>query len=321
MNTRVYIDGYNLYYGCLKKSPYKWLDLKALFESQVLPSVYHENSSPQLTNQGIKFFTAKIVEKAALDSNSTKDQEIYHNALKKHLGDDLRLYEGYYAVNKVHAYQVQGSRLPRDCNRVEIWKLEEKQSDVNLATEALFDVVTQQDLEQIVYVSNDTDIAASMIKVRQYNDIRVAQGWKQVRIGLVIPTKSASDPSDEETRRANKTLSDLADWTVKHITNEWLEKSQLPHKIPNGRKPATIPISWHPESEMFALVMQELAKVHNLGQSWQWLTSVKPYVDGLIDLTSVTPLDALCSTEGAIGVYDHAKAYVGYKLSRANKAN
>jgi hypothetical protein len=25
-----YIDGFNLYYGCLKGSPYKWLDLDAL---------------------------------------------------------------------------------------------------------------------------------------------------------------------------------------------------------------------------------------------------------------------------------------------------
>ncbi len=165
----------------------------------------------------------------------------------------------------------------RVCDRVEIWKLEEKQSDVNLATEALFDVVTQQDLEQIVYVSNDTDIAVSMIKVRQYNQVRIDQGWNQVRIGLVIPTKSANGPNDEETRRANKTLSELADWTVKHITKEWLEKSQLSHKVPSGRRPATIPISWHPEPEIFALVMEELGKVHNLSQSWQWLMSTKPY--------------------------------------------
>lgn len=316
MKTRVYIDGYNLYYGCLKKSPYKWLDLKALFEQWVLPSVYHENSTPQLLNQGIKFFTAKIVEKAALDTNSTKDQETYHNALRKHLGDDLCLYEGYYAVNKVHAYQVQGNNFPRDCDRVEIWKLEEKQSDVNLATEALFDVVTQQDLEQVVYVSNDTDIAASMKKVREYNNIRVAQGWSRVRIGLVIPTKQATVPNDEEARRANKTLSELADWTVKYISNEWLEKSQLPYKVPNGRRPATIPISWHPESEIFSLVMEELIKIHNLSDSWQWLMTTKPYVDGLIDLTSLTPLDALRTTEGAIGVYDHVKAYLEYKTNK-----
>jgi 6-hydroxy-3-succinoylpyridine 3-monooxygenase len=315
LNTRVYIDGYNLYYGCLKKTPYKWLDLKALFVNQVLPSVHH-NSPPKLLNQGIKFFTAKIVEKAALDINSTKDQETYHNALKKHIGDDLCLYEGYYAVNKVHAFQVQANRLPRDCERVEIWKLEEKQSDVNLATEALFDSVMEPELEQIVYVSNDTDIAASMIKVRKYNEVRVKKGWSSIRIGLVIPTKSSTEFNDKETRRANKTLSDLADWTVKQITLDWLESSQLPHKIPNGRRPASIPISWHPESEMFELVMDELSKVHKLSGAWQWLESTKPEVVGLLDLTSTTPLDALRTPCGAVGVYEHAKVYVKWKLTQ-----
>ncbi|GGN36157.1 NYN domain-containing protein [Marinomonas arctica] len=314
LKTRVYIDGYNLYYGCLKNTPYKWLDLKALFVNHVLPSVYHENSHPQLLPQGVKFFTAKIVEKAALGTNSTKDQQTYHNALKKHLGDGLCLYEGYYAINKVHAFQVQGNNLPRDCDRVEIWKLEEKQSDVNLATEALFDSVVEQELEQIVYVSNDTDIAASMIKVREYNSVRLSKGWNSIRIGLVIPTKS-SESNDDEARRANKTLSDLADWTVKCITRDWLEKSQLPHKVPNGRRPALIPISWHPESEIFKLIMLELGKVHKLSESWQWLEQTKPYVDGLMDLTSTTPLEALCTSDGAVGVYEHAKAYISWKLS------
>ena len=28
--TNVYVDGFNLYYGCLKGTPHKWLDLDAL---------------------------------------------------------------------------------------------------------------------------------------------------------------------------------------------------------------------------------------------------------------------------------------------------
>jgi hypothetical protein len=33
LQTNVYIDGFNLYYGCLKGTPYKWLDLDALCRS------------------------------------------------------------------------------------------------------------------------------------------------------------------------------------------------------------------------------------------------------------------------------------------------
>ena len=38
LRTRVYIDGYNLYYGCLKDTQYKWLNLHHLFEQHILPS-------------------------------------------------------------------------------------------------------------------------------------------------------------------------------------------------------------------------------------------------------------------------------------------
>ena len=34
--THIYIDGYNLYYSRLKGSPYKWLDLVALFRDQIV---------------------------------------------------------------------------------------------------------------------------------------------------------------------------------------------------------------------------------------------------------------------------------------------
>lgn len=30
MATNVYVDAFNLYYGCLKGTPYRWLDLGAL---------------------------------------------------------------------------------------------------------------------------------------------------------------------------------------------------------------------------------------------------------------------------------------------------
>lgn len=32
MATNVYVDGFNLYYGCLKGGPHKWLNLQAFCE-------------------------------------------------------------------------------------------------------------------------------------------------------------------------------------------------------------------------------------------------------------------------------------------------
>lgn len=41
LRTRVYVDGYNFYYGCLKRTNFKWLDLKSLFDS-LLKTVFLE---------------------------------------------------------------------------------------------------------------------------------------------------------------------------------------------------------------------------------------------------------------------------------------
>jgi hypothetical protein len=38
MLTNVYVDGFNLYYGCLKGTPYKWLDLGALCQVLLPPN-------------------------------------------------------------------------------------------------------------------------------------------------------------------------------------------------------------------------------------------------------------------------------------------
>ena len=37
MRTTIYVDGFNLYYGALRRSPYKWLDLRTLFDKLLQP--------------------------------------------------------------------------------------------------------------------------------------------------------------------------------------------------------------------------------------------------------------------------------------------
>ncbi len=78
MRTIVYIDGYNLYYGALKYTQYKWLDLYKLFHERICPTI---NPEPQ--DIKIKFFTADILGSEASSPDSTKDQRTYHNALTK----------------------------------------------------------------------------------------------------------------------------------------------------------------------------------------------------------------------------------------------
>ena len=48
--TNVYIDGFNLFYGALKGSEYKWLDLEALCRQLLPKDSIHR----------IRYFTAKV---------------------------------------------------------------------------------------------------------------------------------------------------------------------------------------------------------------------------------------------------------------------
>jgi 6-hydroxy-3-succinoylpyridine 3-monooxygenase len=76
LRTRIYVDGYNFYYGRLKGTKFKWLDIVAIFETQILPSVLFA-PPPSLTPTkmellpcAVKYFTAPILERLAKGADS-----------------------------------------------------------------------------------------------------------------------------------------------------------------------------------------------------------------------------------------------------------
>ena len=46
MKVNVYIDGFNLFYGMLKGTPYKWLDLEKFADSLVADDVENLGTDP-----------------------------------------------------------------------------------------------------------------------------------------------------------------------------------------------------------------------------------------------------------------------------------
>ena len=70
MRTRVYVDGFNLYYGALKGSPFKWLDPVRL-ATRLLP--------PECAIDKLGYFTARV--SGMLDAGAPGRQQIYFNAL------------------------------------------------------------------------------------------------------------------------------------------------------------------------------------------------------------------------------------------------
>jgi len=119
LRTNVYVDGFNLCYGCLKGTPYKWLDLDAMCR-RLLPK--HELSR-------IRYFTA-IISARPLDPSGPVRQQAYLRALATMPHVSIHL--GHFLTSHVRMpLAVPPARGPRT---VEVIKTEEKGSDVNLAT-------------------------------------------------------------------------------------------------------------------------------------------------------------------------------------------
>jgi len=77
MKTRVYIDGYNLYFGCLKHTPYKWLDLPALLTH--ITTI----ENPKSKTAEIYYFSSPVKpELASRGTQSKEAQDSYIRALK-----------------------------------------------------------------------------------------------------------------------------------------------------------------------------------------------------------------------------------------------
>ena len=199
MRTNVYVDGFNLYYGALRGTPYKWLDLVGLFQDIL---------GPTHGIQKVKYFTARVLKQKDLLGSARQD--IYLEALDKHCPDVESVF-GYFSERT--------KRLPLadsedEQEMVRVLTVEEKGTDVNIAVHMLHDAWLD-DYDCAVLVSNDGDLAEALRLVK--SDCK-----KEIR--LMRP---------RGTQRSGK-LSRHADF-FHHITPGVLEKNQLPSPIPGTR--------------------------------------------------------------------------------------
>lgn len=167
MKTIVYVDGFNLYYGCLKGTPYRWLDLRAFAEKMM----------PRDKITEIKYFTARV-DPRPTNPGARADQDTYLRALRTLSG--FTPYYGQFLTNAVRMRRVHKPRMGK--GSVLVWKTEEKGSDVNLATQLLVDGFDRA-YELAVVVSNDGDLKAPIRYVRHKLGLRV---------GVLNPRKKRS---------------------------------------------------------------------------------------------------------------------------------
>lgn len=203
--TIVYVDGFNFYYGAVRNTPWKWLDPVALFRK----ALGYRNDLVK-----VKYFTARIRPSPSNPDVNVR-QETYLRALRAH----CPLVELYFGHFLRHRISMEHANPPPPS--VEVWKNEEKGSDVNLALHVLNDAWLDA-YDCAVIVSNDSDLAESL---------RLVKAQNHKIIGLITP----GAPKRKTSRQLNR----HADF-VKPIRTWMLRSSQLPDLIPGTtiHKPA-----------------------------------------------------------------------------------
>jgi hypothetical protein len=163
LRTCVYIDAFNLYYGALKGTPYRWLDLEALCR----------NLLPRNEIVLIRYFTA-LVKARPNDLDQSTRQQFYLRALRT------------LPLVNIHLGRFLSNRLTRPLASLtgyaDIIDTVEKGSDVNLATYLIHDGHRGM-YDVAVVITNDSDLV---------EPVRIVRDELNRTIGVINPHSHAS---------------------------------------------------------------------------------------------------------------------------------
>lgn len=229
MRTAFFVDGYNVFYGLLADTPYKWLNLPQLL-------VYIARiENPQSSLVSIDYFTSSVKPELATRGIVSKEaQDTYVRALR---ANNVAVHYG--------RHQLEPARAPRFINKkigasrqdtTAIWKLEEKETDVHIAISMYRTAARQakvndaEGIQQLVLVSGDTDMAPALRAIRE--------DFPQMTVGVVLPYRTGFK------RTPPGSLKEHSHWMRRVISAEELQSHQFPDKVPTRKKPAIKPDYW-----------------------------------------------------------------------------
>jgi uncharacterized LabA/DUF88 family protein len=202
--TVIYVDGFNLYYGCLKGTPYRWLDLLKLAQL-LLPT--HDILQ-------IKYFTALVTSRLANPDQATR-QQTYLRALQTI--PNLQIIYGHFL-----SHEIMMPLAPPRTGYAKIIKTEEKGSDVNIAVHLISDAFRDA-FDAAVIVSNDSDLLPP---------IKFVKEELGKLVGILNPQKHPS-----------VVLAATAHF-VKNIRPNVLINSQFPATLSDAKGNFTKPANW-----------------------------------------------------------------------------
>ncbi len=208
MRTYVYVDGFNLYYGAVKDTPYKWLNILQLCQLLL----------PRNQILKIKYFTALVTARPG-DPDQPNRQQIYLRALRTI--PDLEIIYGHFLEHEV-MMPVAGS-LASSPHYVKVIKTEEKGSDVNIAAHMISD--GYKGAYQIsILLSNDSDLV---------EPVKIVRNELKLPVGVLNPRPTS--PSHELRKFAT---------FVKPIRSGVLAASQFPRTLADSKGSFYKPPKW-----------------------------------------------------------------------------
>jgi hypothetical protein len=166
MRVYVYVDGFNLYYRALRKSPHKWLNLVELSKRLLDPA-------DQVLK--VRYFTARVRPRLA-DPDAPRRQQLYLSALGTqpivsiHYGRFLKKTKWRPVVHPTWNPEVY----------IEMHDTEEKGSDVSLAVHLLNDCWHDRFDAALVF-SQDSDLLEPLRMVSQERLKKVGLIWMDGR--------------------------------------------------------------------------------------------------------------------------------------------
>jgi hypothetical protein len=206
VRTNVYVDGFNLYYGAVRNTPYKWLDIRKLCEL----------AFPRNEIAEIHYCTA-IVKDAPWDPQQSTRQQTFIRALET---TEVHVHYGSF-ISKVVKMPLasppaKGSRM------IEVIKTEEKGSDVALGA-LLVAHGYQGRYEAAIVLSNDSDLVLP---------IKIVQEELRLPVGIYNPHE-----------RFSVELSQAAAFR-KQVRTGVLKAAQFPETLTDANGTITKPASW-----------------------------------------------------------------------------
>jgi hypothetical protein len=210
LSVNIYVDGFNLYYGCLRGTDYRWLDIGALCRRLV----------PSNPINHIRYFTSRISARP-LAPDGPAHQDAYLRALAT--VDRLTIHYGHF--HSPRARLPLADPLPEGPRTVEVIKTQEKGSDVRLATFLLADAFRHKSDISVV-VSNDSDLE---------EPIRVLIKELGVPVGLVNPHPAGKRSRD---------LIRLGPLFFKQVRPSALRDCQFPRVLQDAQGEIRRPDAW-----------------------------------------------------------------------------